>query len=116
MLHALNSGGSCPDHVGESLIRLSFIERVKKIAELRRMCAEKGVNPWIEVDGGVTLQMPTRPEPMLWLLDLLFLELKIMLQLYRGSKPAKDLKLLLLQILVHAFVSPCVARGSPLVL
>ncbi|XP_078162264.1 D-ribulose-5-phosphate-3-epimerase [Carex rostrata] len=33
----------------------SFIEsQVKKIAELRRLCAEKGVNPWIEVDGGVT--------------------------------------------------------------
>ncbi|XP_031404975.1 ribulose-phosphate 3-epimerase, chloroplastic [Punica granatum] len=32
----------------------SFIEsQVKKISELRRMCAEKGVNPWIEVDGGV---------------------------------------------------------------
>ncbi|KAL8123582.1 hypothetical protein AgCh_011528 [Apium graveolens] len=32
----------------------SFIEsQVKKIAELRRMCVEKGVNPWIEVDGGV---------------------------------------------------------------
>ncbi|CAA6661335.1 unnamed protein product [Spirodela intermedia] len=33
----------------------SFIEsQVKKISELRRLCAEKGVNPWIEVDGGVT--------------------------------------------------------------
>ncbi|KAL9684322.1 hypothetical protein QQ045_021758 [Rhodiola kirilowii] len=33
----------------------SFIEsQVKKISDLRRMCAEKGVNPWIEVDGGVT--------------------------------------------------------------
>ncbi|XP_024388586.1 ribulose-5-phosphate-3-epimerase, chloroplastic [Physcomitrium patens] len=33
----------------------SFIEsQVKKIADLRKMCAEKGVNPWIEVDGGVT--------------------------------------------------------------
>ncbi|KAG6584473.1 Ribulose-phosphate 3-epimerase, chloroplastic, partial [Cucurbita argyrosperma subsp. sororia] len=32
----------------------SFIEsQVKKISELRRLCAEKGVNPWIEVDGGV---------------------------------------------------------------
>nr|UER43314.1 RPE protein [Populus tomentosa] len=32
----------------------SFIEsQVKKISELRRMCVEKGVNPWIEVDGGV---------------------------------------------------------------
>ncbi|XP_042496254.1 ribulose-phosphate 3-epimerase, chloroplastic [Macadamia integrifolia] len=31
-----------------------FIEsQVKKISDLRRMCAEKGVNPWIEVDGGV---------------------------------------------------------------
>ncbi|KAI7985528.1 hypothetical protein LOK49_LG14G00643 [Camellia lanceoleosa] len=29
---------------------LSFIEsQVKKISNLRRMCAEKGVNPWIEV-------------------------------------------------------------------
>ncbi|XP_022137645.1 ribulose-phosphate 3-epimerase, chloroplastic [Momordica charantia] len=33
----------------------SFIEsQVKKISDLRRLCAEKGVNPWIEVDGGVT--------------------------------------------------------------
>lgn len=33
----------------------SFIEsQVKKIAELRKMCNEKGINPWIEVDGGVT--------------------------------------------------------------
>lgn len=33
----------------------SFIEsQVKKISDLRKMCAEKGVNPWIEVDGGVT--------------------------------------------------------------
>uniref|UniRef100_A0A164XLJ8 Ribulose-phosphate 3-epimerase n=1 Tax=Daucus carota subsp. sativus TaxID=79200 RepID=A0A164XLJ8_DAUCS len=32
----------------------SFIEsQVKKIAALRKMCVEKGVNPWIEVDGGV---------------------------------------------------------------
>lgn len=32
----------------------SFIEsQVKKTSDLRRMCAEKGVNPWIEVDGGV---------------------------------------------------------------
>ncbi|XP_021891870.1 ribulose-phosphate 3-epimerase, chloroplastic [Carica papaya] len=31
-----------------------FIEsQVKKISDLRRMCVEKGVNPWIEVDGGV---------------------------------------------------------------
>ncbi|EFJ18403.1 hypothetical protein SELMODRAFT_228435 [Selaginella moellendorffii] len=33
----------------------SFIEsQVKKISDLKRLCAEKGVNPWIEVDGGVT--------------------------------------------------------------
>ena len=32
----------------------SFIEsQVKKISDLRKICAEKGVNPWIEVDGGV---------------------------------------------------------------
>ncbi|CAL5441686.1 unnamed protein product [Camellia sinensis] len=32
----------------------SFIEsQVRKISDLRRMCAEKGVNPWIEADGGV---------------------------------------------------------------
>ncbi|CAI0560449.1 unnamed protein product [Linum tenue] len=32
----------------------SFIEsQVQKIADLRRLCVEKGVNPWIEVDGGV---------------------------------------------------------------
>ncbi|KAM3230773.1 hypothetical protein ACQJBY_061138 [Aegilops geniculata] len=33
----------------------SFIEsQVKKIADLRKLCEEKGVNPWIEVDGGVS--------------------------------------------------------------
>lgn len=32
----------------------SFIEsQVKKIAEIKAMCDEAGVNPWIEVDGGV---------------------------------------------------------------
>lgn len=32
-----------------------FIEsQVAKIAKLKQMCNEKGVNPWIEVDGGVT--------------------------------------------------------------
>jgi ribulose-phosphate 3-epimerase len=32
----------------------SFIEsQVKKIADLRKICNEKGINPWIEVDGGV---------------------------------------------------------------
>lgn len=32
-----------------------FIEaQVGKIAKLRQMCNEIGVNPWIEVDGGVT--------------------------------------------------------------
>ncbi|KAF3633680.1 Ribulose-phosphate 3-epimerase, chloroplastic [Capsicum annuum] len=32
----------------------SFIEsQVKKILDLRRICAERGLNPWIEVDGGV---------------------------------------------------------------
>jgi ribulose-phosphate 3-epimerase len=32
-----------------------FIEsQVGKIRELKAMCLEKGVNPWIEVDGGVT--------------------------------------------------------------
>ncbi|GBG69155.1 hypothetical protein CBR_g3855 [Chara braunii] len=32
-----------------------FIEsQTEKIKELKRMCAEKGVDPWIEVDGGVT--------------------------------------------------------------
>uniref|UniRef100_A0A7S0WHH8 ribulose-phosphate 3-epimerase n=1 Tax=Pyramimonas obovata TaxID=1411642 RepID=A0A7S0WHH8_9CHLO len=32
----------------------SFIEsQVDKIREIRRRCNEKGVNPWIEVDGGV---------------------------------------------------------------
>ncbi|KAL4566497.1 hypothetical protein LXL04_030613 [Taraxacum kok-saghyz] len=31
-----------------------FIEsQVKKISDLKRMCIEKGLNPWIEVDGGV---------------------------------------------------------------
>jgi ribulose-phosphate 3-epimerase len=33
----------------------SFIEsQVAKIQKLKQMCLEKGVNPWIEVDGGVT--------------------------------------------------------------
>ncbi|GBF90919.1 hypothetical protein Rsub_03774 [Raphidocelis subcapitata] len=33
----------------------SFIEsQVAKIRALKNMCLEKGVNPWIEVDGGVT--------------------------------------------------------------
>jgi ribulose-phosphate 3-epimerase len=33
----------------------SFIEsQVAKIRALKQMCLEKGVNPWIEVDGGVT--------------------------------------------------------------
>ena len=32
----------------------SFIDnQVHKIRDLRRMCAEKGVDPWIEVDGGI---------------------------------------------------------------
>ena len=32
-----------------------FIEsQVDKIRRLKQMCMEKGVNPWIEVDGGVT--------------------------------------------------------------
>jgi ribulose-phosphate 3-epimerase len=33
----------------------SFIEsQVRKIAEIRKMCDAAGVNPWIEVDGGVS--------------------------------------------------------------
>lgn len=28
--------------------------QVDKIRRLKTMCLEKGVNPWIEVDGGVT--------------------------------------------------------------
>ena len=32
----------------------SFIDnQVKKISDLRRMCDDKGLDPWIEVDGGV---------------------------------------------------------------
>lgn len=32
----------------------SFIDnQVRKISDLRRMCDEKGLDPWIEVDGGV---------------------------------------------------------------
>lgn len=32
-----------------------FIEyQVEKIRKLKEMCTEQGVNPWIEVDGGVT--------------------------------------------------------------
>jgi len=32
-----------------------FIEsQVDKIRTIRRMCNERGLNPWIEVDGGVT--------------------------------------------------------------
>ena len=34
---------------------LKFIEsQVGKIAKLRQWCNERGCNPWIEVDGGVT--------------------------------------------------------------
>lgn len=33
----------------------SFIEsQVTKIATIKKMCDAKGVNPWIEVDGGVS--------------------------------------------------------------
>jgi ribulose-phosphate 3-epimerase len=33
----------------------SFIEsQVEKIAQIKKMCVAKGVNPWIEVDGGVS--------------------------------------------------------------
>ncbi|KAL0364700.1 UNVERIFIED_CONTAM: Ribulose-phosphate 3-epimerase, chloroplastic [Sesamum angustifolium] len=40
--------------VNPGFVGQSFIEsQVKKISDLRRMCSEKGVNPWIEVDGGV---------------------------------------------------------------
>lgn len=28
--------------------------QIEKIAKLKQMCNEQGVNPWIEVDGGVT--------------------------------------------------------------
>ncbi len=32
-----------------------FIEsQLNKIRRIRQLCAEKGVNPWLEVDGGVT--------------------------------------------------------------
>ncbi len=32
-----------------------FIQsQVAKISKLRQMCNERGVNPWIEVDGGVS--------------------------------------------------------------
>ena len=32
----------------------SFIEnQVRKIRDLRRLCDEKGLDPWIEVDGGI---------------------------------------------------------------
>jgi ribulose-phosphate 3-epimerase len=32
----------------------SFIpSQVEKIRELRRMCDERGLDPWIEVDGGI---------------------------------------------------------------
>ena len=34
--------------------RIAFHRTVAKIAEIRRMCNEAGVNPWLEVDGGVT--------------------------------------------------------------
>ena len=32
----------------------SFIENQEKIAKIKAMCDAKGVNPWIEVDGGVS--------------------------------------------------------------
>ena len=39
----------------------SFIEsQVEKIAKIKAMCDAKGVNPWIEVDGGVSRRMRTR--------------------------------------------------------
>jgi ribulose-phosphate 3-epimerase len=32
----------------------SFIEnQVQKIRDLRRLCEERGLDPWIEVDGGI---------------------------------------------------------------
>lgn len=27
--------------------------QLEKVRELRKMCAERGVNPWVEIDGGV---------------------------------------------------------------
>ncbi|XWS37326.1 hypothetical protein CRYUN_Cryun19dG0033400 [Craigia yunnanensis] len=61
----------------------SFLEsQVKKISDLRRMCAEKGVNPWIEVDGGVGPKSVYK----------LYLEPKIMLKLLEEAKPAKSQK------------------------
>ena len=38
-----------PQSLGQSFID----NQVKKISDLRRMCDEKGLDPWIEVDGGV---------------------------------------------------------------
>ena len=50
---APKDGGSCavnPGFGGQGFIQ----SQVKKIKKLREMCNEYGVNPWIEVDGGVT--------------------------------------------------------------
>ena len=39
----------------------SFIEnQVEKIAKIKAMCDAKGVNPWIEVDGGIPTPTRTR--------------------------------------------------------
>ena len=53
----------------------SFIEnQVQKIRDLRRMCDEQGLDPWIEVDGGIKAgnawkvigqaPMPSSPDPV----------------------------------------------------
>ncbi|CAA0820853.1 D-ribulose-5-phosphate-3-epimerase [Striga hermonthica] len=77
----------------------SFIEsQVKKISDLRRICAEKGVNPWIEVDGGVG------PKNAYKLLALLFSELPIMPKLLKASKPAKGLWLFQFKLSIEDFI------------
>ena len=35
------------------MVKVSFLAVVPKIKALRQMCDERGLNPWIEVDGGL---------------------------------------------------------------
>ena len=39
-----------PGFGGQGFIK----SQISKIARLRKMCNELGVNPWIEVDGGIS--------------------------------------------------------------
>ncbi|CAH2044029.1 unnamed protein product [Thlaspi arvense] len=80
----------------------SFIEsQVKKISDLRRMCVEKGVNPWIEVDGGVTPKnaykesRPARSQK-LWLCNVKQQAQKTLLILGKAKKSQKTITQMLM--------------------